>query len=109
MDVNRSEESCQSGLAFSLGLIDDYERDQVRVQEQNPVRPRTAEEIRRECDAYRRRAYRVWEFPRPLPPARPGEPPGPPSLPLAHGDPPCEAVPAPTFRRPGGHGPRGEE
>ncbi len=75
MDVNQREESCQSGLAFSLGLIDDYERDQVRVQEQNPVRPRTPEEIRRECDAYRRRAYRVWGFPCPLPAIPPAPPP----------------------------------
>jgi hypothetical protein len=65
MDVNRSEESRRNGLAFSLDLIDGYERDRMRTRDWNPVRPWTPEEIRRECDSYRRRAYTVWGFPFP--------------------------------------------
>lgn len=67
MDVNRSEESRRRGLAFSLDLIEGYEREQLRVRDGNPVRPRTPAEIRRECDFYRREAYGVWGFPYPPP------------------------------------------
>lgn len=68
-DINRSEEGRRFGLALSLGLIADYERDQLRVRGHNPVRPRTPEEIRRECDFYRREAHRVWEIPYPADPS----------------------------------------
>ena len=109
MDVNRSEESRRSGLAFSLGLIDDYERDQLRARDRNPVRARTPEEIRRECDAYRRRAYRVWAFPCPLPAREPGEPPEPPAPPRSARRFPVEAELAPMSSPHAGHGPEGEE
>lgn len=108
MDVNRNEESRRSGLAFSLGLIDDYERDQLRVRDRNPVRPRTPEEIRRECDAYRCRAYGVWAFPCPLPAREPDEPQKPPAPPTSAWRFPVEAGPAPTSCPHAGHGPGGE-
>ena len=67
MDVNRSEESRRRGLAFSLDLIAGYEREQLRVRDGNPVRLRTPEEIRRQCDFYRREAHAVWGVPCPPP------------------------------------------
>ena len=65
MNVNRSEESRRSGLAFSLGLIAEYEADQLRIRELNPPHVRPPGEIRRECDRYRRNAHRAWGFPWP--------------------------------------------
>lgn len=63
--LNRSETSRRFGLNLNLELIDDYERDQLRIRELNPPHVRTPEEIRLECDHYRRDAHRVWGFPYP--------------------------------------------
>ncbi len=61
--LNRSEWSRRRGLAVSLGLIDAYECSQLRIRELNPPHVRTSEEIRRECDYYRREACRIRGFP----------------------------------------------
>ena len=66
MDLNRSEESRRTGLAVSLGHVAACTRPtSLRIRELNPAHLRTPEDIRRECDHYRREAYRAWGFPYP--------------------------------------------
>ncbi len=62
MNPNRTEEARRRGLAFSLSLIADYEASELRAREQNPPHLRTAEEVHRECDRYRREARHAWGF-----------------------------------------------
>lgn len=64
-ECNLSETSRRFRLAFNLDLIDGYERDQMRTRDLNPCYSRTPEQIRRECDVYRREAHRVFGFPSP--------------------------------------------
>lgn len=62
MDVNTSEESRRGTLDHCLALIDGYEKEEMRTRTWNTIHQRTPEEIRRECDFYRRRAYRTFKF-----------------------------------------------
>jgi hypothetical protein len=50
---------------FSLDQIDNNEENLLRTRSWNPVRQRTPEEIKRECDLYRRRTHQVFGFPYP--------------------------------------------
>ncbi|NLX49748.1 MAG: hypothetical protein GXY82_07765 [Methanospirillum sp.] len=63
MDPDNDVEHRKNGLAFCLELIDGYEADELRDRGHAPVRPRTEEEIWRECNLYRWWACRTWGFP----------------------------------------------
>jgi hypothetical protein len=71
MSCVRDEASRRRALAWNLALIADYEADQLRVREADPPHVRAPDEIRAECDRYRRDAHRAWGF------SCPDEPPAP--------------------------------
>jgi len=59
MDVNTSEQSRRGTLDHCLALIDGYEKEEMRTRTWNTIHQRTPEEIKKECDSYRRRAHNM--------------------------------------------------